>query len=509
MVYFRNKSGTSFSVDRPAEWLSSRSVARRVRQQLPVTNDDLPVNPAHVAAVRDAGATPIYVSRWLNGVLVVADAALQSTLAALPMVREVELVAPGKGLAGGRLKQFRMRGTASTLEQTQIQRKMLGLDTMHALGYRGEGVMVAVIDSGFPGVDQALPFQRLLSEGRVRDQYDFVHHSTTVYAQDSHGTEVLSVLAAETASFKGGLPMADYLLYVTEDVPTEYRVEEYNWLLAAERADSAGADVITSSLGYNLFDDGAMDYLPSQLDGHTAAITRAAEMAVDRGMVVVVSAGNEGSNDWRLVTPPADGARVLAVGAVNQAGGKAGFSSVGPTSDNRVKPDVMALGINTAVVSASGAVTASSGTSFACPAIAALVGGSVQAFPDVPAEQLIEVIRKSGSLYFSPSNEKGYGIPHFLAVRNQLLHTEVSDVVRVFPNPGTGAKVQLLLTEPDGQTVQVQVYTATGVLCADASLESVWINNPVEWDVSDLAAGLYFIRVTTAKASQTVKFVKW
>ena len=248
MVYFRNKSGTSFSVDRPAEWLSSRSVARRVRQQLPVTNDDLPVNPAHVAAVRDAGATPIYVSRWLNGVLVVADAALQSTLAALPMVREVELVAPGKGLAGGRLKQFRMRGTASTLEQTQIQRKMLGLDTMHALGYRGEGVMVAVIDSGFPGVDQALPFQRLLSEGRVRDQYDFVHHSTTVYAQDSHGTEVLSVLAAETASFKGGLPMADYLLYVTEDVPTEYRVEEYNWLLAAERADSAGADVITSSL---------------------------------------------------------------------------------------------------------------------------------------------------------------------------------------------------------------------------------------------------------------------
>src|SRR5690606_12003754 len=203
---------------------------------------------------------------------------------------------------------------------TNVQLNMIGLTDMHSDNIRGEGVTIAILDSGFEGVDVTAPFSQIFQEGRIDLQAsrDFVYNSDNVFQYDDHGTEVFSVIAAfQPGEFTGGAYKASYQLYVTEEVPTEYRIEEYNWLFAAERADSAGADIIQSSLGYYDFDGASMDYLKSQMDGVTAVVSKAAKWAADRGIIVVVSAGNEGNVSWQIITAPADVENVLAVAAVD------------------------------------------------------------------------------------------------------------------------------------------------------------------------------------------------
>jgi hypothetical protein len=237
-----------------------------------------------------------------------------------------------------------------TSSSTDSQLAMLDIDSMHQDGNHGQGVMIAILDSGFPGVNTMAPFQPIFLAGQVSMTTDFLTNSGNVYQFYDHGTTVFSVIAAEAAGFMGGATKASYLLFATEDAFSEYRVEEYNWLFAAERADSAGADIIQSSLGYSTFDDPQMDYPLSALNGNTTVVSKAAGHARDRGIIVVSSAGNEGNSAWRYITPPADVPSILSVGAVNLSGAKVSFSSVGPTADNRIKPDIVALGLNVSAI---------------------------------------------------------------------------------------------------------------------------------------------------------------
>ena len=288
-VFFKDKANTPYSISSPAQFLSYRSIGRRQKQNIPVIEEDLPVNPGYVNGVKQTGATVFYASRWWNGVLVEGDAAAITSINSLSFVSHSILVAPGKKNVSGRVRSTRQKKNATSdmpVNQTQLQQ--IGLDEMHTQGYAGSGVRIAIFDSGFQGVNLSDPFLHLFNENRVKYTFNFVNNTISVYQRDDHGTEVLSVMAASTTGvYTGGAYQAEYLLFITEDVSSEYRVEEFNWTIAAERADSAGVDVINTSLGYTDFDDPSMDYAKSDLNGETAIITRASRKAIEKGIVVV------------------------------------------------------------------------------------------------------------------------------------------------------------------------------------------------------------------------------
>lgn len=509
-VFFKDKSGTPYSLSSPEQFLSTRSVQRRIKQNISLTTEDLPVNPDYINQVKNAGATLYYSSRWWNGVLVEADVSVIAALNSFPFVSKIELIAPGKKNIGGRVRATRQKkntGADSPINQNQLTQ--IGIDEMHALGFRGEGMLMAIFDSGFIGVNTTAPFGHLFINNQIVQTFNFVNKSNDVYRNDDHGTEVFSVISAvSTGIYTGGVYNANFLLYLTEDITSEYRVEEYNWTIAAERADSAGVDVINSSLGYNVFDDPAMDYSKNDLDGKTAVISKAARKAIEKGIVVVCSAGNEGGNSWKLVTPPADVDGILAVGSVNSLGALSSFSSMGPTSDDRIKPDVVAMGSATSVIKFNGTTGTASGTSLASPLVASLVAGVWQAWPDLSANEVINSIIKSSSQAVNPDYYKGYGIPHFLAVKNYLENLESDPYISIYPNPVSGNYLHVKLKEVINKPLYISIFDSQGKLVEEHSRYVMWVDNPFQYDVSNLLSGMYLIRVIVGNYSTTLKFVK-
>ncbi len=371
MVFFTDK-GDEFSTAEPLEFLSQRAVERRIKQLIPVTEEDLPVNSTYLEDLASIGVLVRYPTKWLNGALIQADSSQLNDLSSLEYITSIEYVAPGPltprdGTAKPFKNKHKNRNVRTTLS-TDLQNQLLGIDQMHQAGIKGEGMLVAVFDDGFEGVNSTDAFSHLFDNSQLLITYDFLGDNENVYRYDDHGTKVLSVIAAEIPGvFTGGVPEADFILCVTEDVSSEYRIEEYNWVFAAELADSAGADVINTSLGYNVFDDPEMNYTVEQLDGQSTVISRAASIAATKGMVLAVSAGNSGNSLWQKITAPADAIDVLAVGAINSDTVKPGFSSIGPTSDGRTKPDVVAIGVTTSVINAQGNEVFNNGTSFPLP----------------------------------------------------------------------------------------------------------------------------------------------
>lgn len=514
MVFFVDKSGTPYSVSNPSAYLSSKAIQRRAIQNIPVVESDLPVNPAYITNIENTGASVIYKTKWMNGVLVSCDASLLPAINALPEVSSIEYVSPGAHpSAGGRKKSVKEKKDTKEAA-TDNQLSLLGIDEMHADGHRGEGVTIAVFDGGFSGANLTAPFTHIFSENRFDAvaSYDFVHGGHEVFQYDDHGTRVWSVIAAYSpGSFIGGAYKANFQLYVTEDVPTEYRVEEYNWLFAAERADSAGVDIINSSLGYNIdFDDASMDYSTGQMDGETAIITRAAQFAADKGMLVVTSAGNEGLDaSWRIITAPADGRDVLAVGSVNSFMVRSPTSSVGPTADGRIKPDVVALGSGTSVVRANGSITTGSGTSFSAPLVTGLAAGLWQRQPGLSNKKLIEAIRMSASLAPNPDNFLGYGLPNYTAAKHYIEQVEQEELFAVFPNPITHDTLTIRPKNPEDLTpVVILLVSAQGQIIRDQNVNFTWLNNQYTADLSFLSAGIYLIRIQAGEQVFVYKIVK-
>jgi serine protease AprX len=494
VVHFKDKNGSAYSVGAPEQYLSKRALDRRARQGISVTTADLPVNSNYIQEVKATGARVFYSSRWQNCALVQATEPQRLALTGLPFVNEVEYVAPGPH-AAGRTKTFKNRNGSGIAGPTMNQLTMVGIDSMHSEGIRGEGVFIALLDAGYQGVNTAEPFQHLFANSSIQYTYDFVGASSNVYRYDEHGTEVFSIIAAHSTSYTGGAYEATFQLYVTEDVPSEYRVEEYNWLFAAERADSSGVDIIQASLGYNEFDDASMDYSKSELNGKTAVVSRAAIAAIERGIVVICSAGNEGGNSWGLVTPPADVNGILSVGSVTSSGNKSGFSSVGPTADSRIKPDVVAMGSGTTVIRPTGALGTVSGTSVAAPIITSLAAGIIQRFSSLTAQQVTDAIMESGSQALNPNNQLGYGIPYYPRIIAGLT-IKPEEPITIYPNPSATGKYNILL-DKSYENVEIQIYDARGALVGNHILDVTWANNPFELDLSALAAGSYLVRVKT------------
>ena len=513
MVFFKDKAGTNYQISQPLQFLSQRAIDRRIQQGIPVTQADLPVNANYIKAVRDVGANTFFSTRWMNGVLVQCDQSILSAIQSLPNVDRVEYVAPYERLlTGGRRRAELKTKEIKTASSTQFQLQMIGLDEMHTSGYRGQGVIVAVFDGGFPGVDTAEPFKHLFDEGRMNltVSTDFIRNTNDVFQYDDHGTQVFSIIAGfQEGFFTGGSYEAEYQLYVTEDPSSEFRIEEYNWLFAAERADSAGVDVVNSSLGYYDFNDSDMNYSQSAMDGKTTVVSKAAQMLAERGAIVVCSAGNEGNIAWKIITAPADAKDVLAVGNVNSAGLRAGSSSIGPAADGRIKPDVAALGVNTSVIKPSGGLGSASGTSLASPLVASLAAGIRQRYPQLTNLQVIDAIRKSSSQATSPDNLLGFGIPNFTAVVNYIEQSHQENIFEVYPNPVTKDSITISPYDPSlVKSCKVEVLTSQGQTVYEASVNFSWTNRTHTSYVTSLPSGLYFMRISWGDKKFTYRLVK-
>ena len=426
--YLTDKQGTTFSVDKPQRFLSERSIARRQRQGLPIDSTDLPVPHQYVRQFAVKGATVLGTSRWQNTVVVrAADTLLLNRLARLPIVREscCVYIAPDSididdNITWNVHDSFNrwdsVRNEPYGMAADQIE--MLNGRRLHEAGLTGKGMVIAILDGGFQNYDRIPALQRAKVLG-VRDfvssgNPDGPDYPGKDFHQIDHGRRVFSAMAAYAPEVAfGTAPDASYWLLRTEEPPTEQPVEEDYWTMAAEFADSVGVDVINSSLGYHKFDDGLPSYRLRDLDGKTAFISRSASMLAKKGIVHCNSAGNSGMGEWKKIGVPADAPDILTVGAVDKKGALASFSSIGPSQDGRVKPDVVALGHNTTLISGRGTLVHDMGTSFSTPVTCGLVACLWQGLPQLTALQIIELVRRSADQYDAPNNIYGYGLPDF------------------------------------------------------------------------------------------------
>jgi hypothetical protein len=517
LVLLRDKANSSYSIDRPERFLSQRSIARRQKQNISVKERDLPVNSTYVAQLRQAGATIWYSSRWMNAVLLEATSPVITQIQSLPFVQGLEL---GQALASARLdRPVRTESIAASpavsqpldtslaygVSQTQLVQ--LGADVMHRQGYHGEGMLIGVLDAGFRNANTVGYLQQLFDEKRVLATFDFVTKDADVYEDDEHGVEVLSTMAATAdGALYGTAYKASYILLRTEDAATEKPIEEANWLMGAEYADSVGVDIINSSLGYFSFDAPYPSHVYADLTGTKTLISRAAQWATEAGIVVLNSAGNEGNSAWRYIIAPADAPDVLAIGGVTTAGTQVSFSSIGPSADGRTKPDLAALGSGVVIGLPDGRISYGSGTSFASPLVAGLAAGFWQAHPRLTAVQVREALRRSGSQYASPDNRLGYGIPNFerAGVFSDALTTLV-----LYPNPFSNATPLAVQWDKLGST------TTLDATLTDLTGRVLWRNQYPANGIAtfvlpnlNLSTGVYLMQLVAGDQRRTVRVVK-
>ncbi len=425
LVRFTDKNNTPYSLQRPSEFLSEKAITRRSKHQIPFDSLDLPVNPQYIESVRSiANVSILNTSKWLNSIsILTTDLNALATIRSLPFVIEAYAIAsrnpslsskkfpppyrPIPAYIPNRTSDFYNYG----MSDPQIQ--MHRIPFLHNLGFRGDSMHVAMIDAGFYRYDEFATFDSVRINGQILDTWDFVDRENSVSEDDAHGMQCFSIMASNLpGTFVGSSPRANYYLYRSEDIFSEYPIEELNLACAAERADSAGVDICSISLGYSTFSDPSFNYTYEYLTGNKCISTRAAQIGSNKGMLFVLAAGNEGNATWHYLTAPADAKDALAVGAVNGSGIPAGFSSYGPTFDGRIKPNVASYGSGTTIANTSnGQPTYGSGTSFACPNMAGVTTCLWQAFKEKNNSDIIQALQKSSSKTNSPDDRVGYGIP--------------------------------------------------------------------------------------------------
>ena len=428
-----DKQGTPYTIDHPSRWLSHRSIERRRKQGLSIDSTDLPVSPKHLKAIERTATTAarkdrkspaewtiVGTSRWNNTVLVRSnDTTLLSQLSLLDCIKKSEKVWVSPDSIERGLPKVKVHEKwnpwdsikGETYGNGKEQIEMLGGHRLHNIGFRGKGITIAVLDGGFQNCDQIPAMQH----ANILGTKDFVYpNSANFYRETDHGTKVLSTMATnEPQVLVGTAPEARYWLLRCEDQQSEQPVEEDYWAMAAEYADSIGADIISSSLGYNEFDGHLGNYHQRDLNGHRALISRTASMLARKGIILVNSAGNLGMGPWKKIAFPADADDILTVGALNTDMKNAPFSGVGPTQDGRVKPDVMALGSPANLISGRGTIVRDMGTSFSTPIVCGLVACLWQALPGKSALDIINLVRQTSSSHQEPDNIYGYGVPNF------------------------------------------------------------------------------------------------
>ena len=460
---------------------------------------DLEVNKKYVQALLDQGIDVIGSSKWLNASCVVGNTSL---LVEADYIQEIRPL--GKYNTVIQSDPF----DTSTYGSSDIQLRMLGLDKLHAMGYTGKGVKLALFDAGYYGIDTFSCFKKLWEENRIADHYDFVLDRPLNFDQSNHGAYVLSIAGGRCDdSLVGAAPEATFYLARTEESSKETHLEEYYWTYALEWAVENEVDIIHSSLGYSRFDTLQGDYTYADMDGETTIITQATQVAISKGIFVTNSAGNEGDKDWRYITAPCDGKNVLCVGAVDSFRNYARFSSVGPSADRRVKPEVMAMGEKTSYQDKSGRIMQGNGTSFSGPLIAGMVACLMEANPKAYNSQIFDAIVKSADRFENPDSFYGYGIPNAVVADSLIKEMVLSmgKLVRndfeVFPNPGKN-RISVVSSVA---IKSYRMYNALGIEVLNENLSYNLHNYGISTD--ELGSGVYLIAIYDDKGSPY--FTKW
>lgn len=521
VVFFSDKSGDSYpyTIESPETYLTEKAISRRTKQSIAIVESDLPVHPMYVDSVRNLGVDLYFTSKWMNAALIQTEESNVESLEGLGFVDSVILVAERERLSRDKVEYevavaFDEPSVVSA--STELQLAILQVDKMHETGNHGEGMLIAVLDNGFRGVNENAPFAHLWEDDRIVATRDFVENSGNVFRLGDHGTAVFSTIGARyKEDFYGTAYGADFILCITEEGGSEDRIEEFNWIFGAEYADSLGVDVINASLGYRLFDIDEHSYDYDDLNGETTYISRAAKMASDKGILVVVSAGNQGDNPpskWRYVTPPADADNILTVGSINPDFTWTPFSSLGPTSDGRIKPDVSAMGLGTTIVKGSGSIGRGNGTSYSSPQMAGFAAGIWKENPDWTNLEVIAAIKKAGHQAHKPDTLIGHGVPFYTyAVAGKVLR--VSDIleekVLVYPNPFSGNKLFIKSESSIKGALLVEILDGEGKRIFKKTIKSNRQGETHELSLEGIQEGLYYLSLQYGKKKKIVKLVNF
>ncbi len=529
-VKFTDKNNSPYSINNPSEYLSQRAIDRRVRQNIPIVESDLPVNPSYLQGVAATGVNILNPTKWLNGVTVQTDdTTLIDVINSLPYVAGVTKYPSGKipAINPDFKKPFFAHekydvGAPLSLKQGSSsdsydygnaynQAHMLKVDQLHDLGYRGQGMVIAILDAGFTNADSIPAFDSIWQDNRVLGTWDFVESHPITFDKYFHGTMVFSTIGGNSpGNIIGTAPEASFYLIRTEDANSENIIEEYNWVSGAEYADSVGADVINSSLGYTQFDNGMNDHTYEDMNGHTCPSSRGAAFAASKGILVCNSLGNEGDASWYYLSAPSDADSILGVGAVDESGNYASFSSHGPSSDGRVKPDVVAQGSGSWIADPYGNYYPASGTSFSSPITAGAVACLWQSRPLMTNMQIRQAIIQSASQYQNPDDFLGYGIPDYMQARGLLTVVENNNMnsfqAEVYPNPFVD-KFFLSFGNVSDQKISLEITDLTGRLIWTKDMNISKSRMQID-ALNGLDSGIYFLKISSGNSIQTLKLIK-
>lgn len=548
VVQLKDKKGTAHSLSNPSTYLSAKAIERRIKQKLTVDSTDLPVSAAYLDSIKLVPNVQVLnVSKWLNQVLIrTTDANALTKINSFPFVKVTaavaaqanpmidapiqkkftetirpippsELISGAYGSKGGNGVEALNYG--SSYNQIHLHEG----DYLHDLGYTGAGITIAVLDAGFFGYKTNTAIDSIRLQGRILGEWDYVLNESSVTEDHPHGLYCLSIIGAnKPGQIVGSAPHAKFFLFRTEEAATEYPVEEQNWVAAAEYADSAGADMISSSLGYSDFDDPAFNHSYAQRDGNTSIITRGADYAAKKGMIVMNSAGNSGNatGEGKFIACPADGDSVFAVGATNVTGSMASFSSWGPNSAGKIKPNIVSVGQGTALANTAGNASAGNGTSFSNPLACGLIACLWQAFPEFTNMEIMRAVEKSSSRFNFPDERYGHGLPNFRVAYEILtrdrqfknINTVLGDTwLKPYPNPFTQQlPFRLAFKAPMDGVAVFQLVNSLGQLMDARSMEmTADLPYLIEFtNTHKLQKGVYYVRYTDGKNKRTVKLIK-
>lgn len=521
IVYFSDKHNNAYSLTNPSTFLTDRAITRRSKQNINYNNLDLPVSAIYIDSLSKLPLKILNRSKWLNAVLIENDSETDSLI---PQILELTFVSKITKVA-----EYKSESTKQSLSEeeaqngiwkvweereygaTSFQTKQMNGDFLHKQGYNGNEMLIAIIDAGFNKANEMLCFNHIYNEKKLVATRNFLNKETNpIYSLSNHGTHVFSIMAGRVeGSYYGASPEASYILLVTEDITSEQMVEEFNYVVALEYADSLGVDVVNTSLGYFSYDNDLNSHAPDNLDGKTAISSIASNIAARKGMLIVSSAGNEGASEWKYITVPSDADSGLSVGAVDVNGNKIPFSSEGYEKFSMIKPNVVALGRTVAIVNNRNEIVTGSGTSYSSPIVAGLAACLWQAYPQKTNMEIFQAIEKSSSQFFNPDLQLGYGIPNFEIAYRILSETPFepsSDkAISIYPNPASNFininfyenfnEIIFTLYNPMGKTIYSQKLNINGRISVSLPVQNLQISN----------SGIYFIRIDSQSGSYVQK----
>jgi serine protease AprX len=538
-VKLRYKKSTSFSLSQPLAFLSQKAIARRTKHRIPIDSTDLPVNNAYIDSIASVpGVRIISKSKWLNSIFIeTTDPSAIEKINAFPFVASSNILALNAPVTTNRITLDKKEVVNEPIPKITIRSKSVlegnevpidyGMSAaqvqihegeyLHNLGFRGQGITIAVLDGGFFSYKTNPALDSVRTSGQIKGEYDFVMNETSVNEDNVHGANCFTILASNRPGYiVGTAPKADYWLFRTEDAASEDPIEEQYWIMAVERADSLGVDMISSSLGYAIFDDSTYNHSYEERDGNTTLISIAADLAAKKGLIITNSAGNTGNSTTELkyVFCPADADSVVTVGAVNATGTIAPFSSWGPNSAGKRKPNIASLGWGAVYANSSGEPVAGNGTSYSNPNVAGLIACLWQAFPEFTNMQIIDAVQKSADRYSTPDDRYGYGIPNFRVAYTLLenIRQQRSDTIlkgkwiTAFPVPFKSV-FNVFLKAPYTGRASIRVFDISGRLILEKNID-VLQGHLYTIPMSPAGTrrfGIYFVQYTDGKNKSTLR----